>query len=342
MVQMTRSCFSRWSRWPLAGALLVGVVAAALAAGPTAGAQQPAAADPLPTWAFVPTPPGGVVGAHPEPPDDRARHVPGSAQAFTLHEVGDLYAAPDWHPDRHPPLPEVVAHGRRPELFACGYCHLPNGLGRPENASIAGLSEAYIIEQFAEWKAGRRRSSNPPPNPAATMARLAPLANEAEVRSAARYYAGLKLQPWIRVVEAGEVPKTHASGWMMVPDGSGVEPIGARIIESAEDPGRTELRDDASGFVAWVPPGSIARGAALAGGGVARASCASCHGAGLRGQADVPPLAGRSPTYLVRQLYDIRHGRRTGVAVAPMEPVVASLDLDDMIALAAYAASLPP
>ncbi len=315
------------------------MTAVARAAAPSADA-----ADALPTWAFVPATPGVAVGGHPEVTDNAPQHVPGSTQAFTPREVQDLYAAPDWHPDAHPPLPDVVAHGRRPELFACGYCHLPNGLGRPENASIAGLSEAYIAAQFAQWKAGQRRSSNPPPNPAATMARIATHATDAEIGAAARYYAAQRLKPWIRVVETPTVPKTHPSGWMMTPDGSGSEPLGERIIETAEDPERTELRDDASGFIAWVPPGSLARGAALAqaGSGAAAVPCAACHGAGLKGQADVPPLAGRSPTYLVRQLYDIQHGARSGPAAAPMQTVVATLAPGDLIALAAYAASLPP
>ena len=320
--------------------LLVWLVAACTAgASPTV--PLPASDDGPPIWAFVPTPPGGTVGGHSAVTDDRPQHVPGSGRTFMPREVGDLYAAPDWHPDAHPPMPEVVAHGRRPVLFACGYCHLPNGLGRPENASIAGLSEAYIAGQFAAWRAGQRRSSNPPPNPASTMARIAAQATDAELSVAAHYYASLRLKPWIRVVETATVPKTHPSGWMMMPDGSGEEPLGARIIETAEDLQRTELRDDTSGFIAWVPPGSLARGAALASGG-AGVPCAACHGAGLQGQADIPPLAGRSPTYLVRQLYDIQHGVRSGPAAAAMQPVVASLSLDDMIALAAWAASLPP
>jgi cytochrome c553 len=55
-----------------------------------------------------------------------------------------------------------------------------------------------------------------------------------------------------------------------------------------------------------------------------------------------PPIAGRSPTYLVRQLYEIQSGIRAGSAAAPMKIGVTGLSPDDMIAVAAWAASLPP
>ena len=70
--------------------------------------------------------------------------------------------------------------------------------------------------------------------------------------------------------------------------------------------------------------------------------CAICHGADLKGVGDVPPLAGRSPSYIVRQLVDIQNGSRVGDSVAPMKPIVAKLSLTDMVNLAAYAASLTP
>jgi hypothetical protein len=74
----------------------------------------------------------------------------------------------------------------------------------------------------------------------------------------------LKWTPWIRVVEAATVPKTRLSGnvFIPVPEG-GTEPIGDRIIESPEDAVRFELRDPRSGFVAYVPPGSLEKGAVL-------------------------------------------------------------------------------
>jgi cytochrome c553 len=54
----------------------------------------------------------------------------------------------------------------------------------------------------------------------------------------------------------------------------------------------------------------------------------------------VPGLAGRSPSYLVRQLYDMQHGTRSGAWTSLMMPVVTKLTTDDMLAIAAYLASV--
>jgi cytochrome c553 len=49
-----------------------------------------------------------------------------------------------------------------------------------------------------------------------------------------------------------------------------------------------------------------------------------------------------SPSYVVRQLYDIQSGARAGAAVQPMKRVVKNLTIGDMAAIAAYTASLNP
>jgi len=146
------------------------------------------------------------------------------------------------------------------------------------------------------------------------------------------------------VIETVTVPKTHVAHWMLVPDADEKrEPIGDRIIETSTDVARTELRDTRFGFVAYVPPGSIARGAAIASKGTrAAAACESCHGADLRGVGNIPPLAGRSPTYMVRQLILFRLGARANPGAAPMRQETSQLTLKDMIAVAAYAASRRP
>ena len=107
---------------------------------------------------------------------------------------------------------------------------------------------------------------------------------------------------------------------------------------------RTELRDARSAFVAYVPAGSVAQGERLVtlGGGGKTIACGICHGADLRGLGPVPALAGRSPSYLVRQLYDMQQGVRKGQWAALMQEVVARLTLEDMVAIAAYAASRAP
>jgi len=93
-----------------------------------------------------------------------------------------------------------------------------------------------------------------------------------------------------------------------------------------------------------VPVGSVEKGRQIAERGTSGPTtrCETCHGPGLKGLADVPNLAGRSPSYLVRQLYDFQHGMRAGDANELMKPIVASLTMGDTIALAAYAASLKP
>jgi cytochrome c553 len=71
-------------------------------------------------------------------------------------------------------------------------------------------------------------------------------------------------------------------------------------------------------------------------------ACASCHGPDLRGVGLIPPIAGRFPVYLVRQLLAFKSGTRSTPAGAPMRLVAATLDLDDMISAAAYAATQAP
>jgi cytochrome c553 len=298
------------------------------------------AADSLPVWAYPVNPPG----LNPAPDDGALKHVPASAAAYTLTQIRDLYSPPDWHPDDHPSMPDVVARGRKPGQFACAYCHLPNGLGRPENSSLAGLPATYIAQQLADFRSGARKSSEPASLPINFMVAIAKLVSEDDAKIAAEYFASLNPVRWIQVVETERVPKTKVGGWMLIEDGSGgTEPIGQRIIEMPENLERTELRDSASGFVAYVPVGSISKGEALVTSGAGKTTpCAVCHGTGLKGLGPVPALAGRSPSYIVRQLYDIRHGVRDGQWAALMKPVVAGLSEEDMVAIAAYTASLAP
>ena len=117
-----------------------------------------------------------------------------------------------------------------------------------------------------------------------------------------------------------------------------------RIVESPEDFERTELRDPHSGFVAYVPPGSIKKGEVLVktGGNGRTTECAVCHGATLEGLGPVPGIAGRSPSYIVRQLYDMQVGTRKGSWTSLMKPVVDKLTAEDLVAIAAYTSSLKP
>ena len=133
-------------------------------------------------------------------------------------------------------------------------CHYPNGQGKPENASIAGLPAAYIVQQMADYKNGLRKSTEPRMRPPALMLYLAKHATEAEVKAAAEYYAGLKYNQWIRVVETDSVVRTEVilGSMLALIEGGGKEPLGQRIIETAEDLERVELRDSRVGFVALI------------------------------------------------------------------------------------------
>lgn len=295
-----------------------------------------------PDWAY----PLNLGGPPKAPPDGGSlRHVPNSTVALTQTQILNRFAAVDWHPEAHPPMPAPVARGRQPDAFACGYCHYPNGLGRPENASLAGLPASYIVEQVGAFRDGSRRSSQPRMIAPALMTKMAMHATNEEITLAAAYYAGLRYRRWVRVVESETVPRVEVHGvsaYASSSDGA-PEPIGDRIVEIPEDRARTDRRDDASGFVAYAPPGSIARGKSLAQMDIGtRKPCRTCHGDDLRGTAAAPPLAGRSPSYLFRQLFDIQSGARTGARVEPMKQEVADLTAAEMRDLVAFIAAQAP
>lgn len=286
-------------------------------------------------WAYPPTPKGK--GA---PDKEKLLTVPGSKKQYTAAQIGDGFNPPDWFPDEHPPMPAAVATGRAPAYRACALCHLPTGGGHPESANMAGLPARYIIRAMEEYKNGNRVGLR-----AVTMVEIAKAMTDEEVRAAAQYYAGLKPHSRQKVVESATAPKSFVGGGGMryaQPEG-GTEPLGSRIIivpDSAEGAAR---RNPKSNFVAYVPVGSIANGVALAaGGGGKTIACGICHGPALKGLGEVPGLAGRDPTFIFRQLYDMQQGRRKGDAMALMKGVVEKLTIDDMIALSAYTASLDP
>jgi cytochrome c553 len=70
--------------------------------------------------------------------------------------------------------------------------------------------------------------------------------------------------------------------------------------------------------------------------------CGTCHGPDLLGIGPIPGIAGRSPSYLTRQMYDMQQGTRHGAMAALMKPVVEKLTEDDMIAIVAYVSSKKP
>ena len=117
-----------------------------------------------------------------------------------------------------------------------------------------------------------------------------------------------------------------------------------RIVEIPQDADQFKHRDPRSKFIAYVHPGSIGQGEALVktGGAGKTMACATCHGADLKGVGPIPGIAGRSPSYVVRQLYDLQQGTRAGAMSVLMKPTVEKLTGDDMNAIAAYLATQLP
>jgi cytochrome c553 len=262
--------------------------------------------------------------------------VPGSAKEYTAAQIDDLSNPPDWFPDEHPAAPSIVQHAKGAAL-ACGACHLMSGHGHQESADLAGLSAVYIIRTMSDFKDGSRI------DPARMNAIAKPMSDE-DIQQAAAYFAALKPGGWIKVVETDTVPKSYVSvkGRQRLPlPGGGSEPLGNRIIELPQDVARATSRDPHSGFVAYVPVGSVAKGAALVktGGSSKTISCAICHGDSLEGLGGVPRIAGLHPAYVARQLYAFQTGTNHSVSSALMKKVVANLTADDILAIAAYTAS---
>ena len=292
----------------------------------------------MPNWAYPVT-----TKKFPQLDPNEVGHLPGTKVTFMGSGVNDRFNAPDWYPTSHPKMPDVVAHGRKPGVFACGYCHLPNGQGRPENASVAGQPADYIVQQVADMRSGLRKSSTDKMGSINAMLAVAKASNDAEVKIAAEYFSKLKYQKWIRVIEADMVPKTIVGDRNMMNVVPGPkEKIGKRILELPVNLERTEWRDSKSGFIAYVPTGSIARGKKLVESGAGAFPCAACHGPDYKGNGNVPALAGRSPSQITRQLYDFKTGMRNGAGAAMMKPEVANMTDDMRLDIAAYLSSLNP
>lgn len=315
-----------------------------LAATGSATSSADAAIHAAEAWAFPVFPP--PVDPHaPAPDPHKVLHVTGSTVSYTQAQLDHMDDA-DWFPQDHPPAPQIVKTGRKPAR-PCAECHVISGAGVPATATLDSLPKAYILEQVAAFRAGQRGMGGP--ETAHDMVEEARALTPTALQQAVDYFSSTPFVPRVHVVETASVPKTHWKYFVLVPDkGSTREPIGERIIETPVNFKDYSLADNRVGYVAYVPPGSIARGRVLAAkGDGSAASCESCHGPQLKGQTIpgigiVPPLAGRSPTYIARELILFRLGRRTDPASAPMRAEASQLTLPEMINVAAYAASQKP
>jgi len=272
----------------------------------------------------------------------------GSDRTFTITEITSPYNPADWFPGDHPPMPDIVAHGKQATRFrACAICHYPNGLGLMQNAPVAGLPVDYFLRQIADFTSGRRRSADLNKANAFEMAAMSRNLTPEEARAAAEYFASMPFKPWIRVVESATVPAFTATvnGLFLKAEGNETEPIGRRLVEMPENSYESNmLRNPRSGMVAYAPIGSLKTGEMLVttGGQGRTQACGACHGPDLKGTALAPPIAGRQPGYLARQMYDMQQGARDGDMARLMKPAVEKLTEDDLIAISAYVASRQP
>ena len=313
-------------------------------------AQQPAPAPTgpipagLPEWAYTPPPAGGPPPAVSALPADDAAvvSIPGTTKKFTRAELRAQKETMDWYPeDRHGTMPDIVRFGKQ-GVRQCSLCHLPDGSGRPENAPISSYHPTYFLQQMQDFRDGLRKSADPRKANTNTMIGFAKATTREEDVAAAQYFSQQPYPRRIKVVESKTAPKVRLQGGMhmAVPasEGGGMEPIKADdIVEIPDDNLRAEARDTRGSWTAYVPPGTLNRGKQLA----TKYQCSMCHGTNLEGIGPVPALAGRSPSYTVRQLFDMKTGARRGPWSALMKNVVTSMSVQEMAAVAAFAASTP-
>jgi cytochrome c553 len=219
---------------------------------------------------------------------------------------------------------------------------------------LAGLPEAYIKEQLHDYRGGMRKHSGPAEYlPGVAMLKIARAMTEDEIDASAKYFAQQKLRRRVYVLESLRIPRAERAAWIYEEVG-GTEDLDGRLLEVTNELVRHERRDDRLEYMAYVPPGSINRGKRLVTTGKSIDSqsaqeingktvvCSTCHAPKLIGTDKIPPLAGRSPTYLLRQMLAFRNGMRASEAAKQMTPVVEKLTLSEMIDVVAFLGTLYP
>ncbi len=287
-----------------------------------------------PDWAY----PVADKEQPPAPDENEVRQVPGSTVRYTRKEIDNLFKPPIWFPDQAAGMPRVVQSGAPPGVRACAACHLQSGQGHPESGHISGLPKSYFLRQIQDYRDGNRTDK-------VWMTAMAKALTDEDAAAAAEWFEKIKPIKWVRVVETDTIPRSYfnkSRKRLALADGS-TEQLGERIAEFPEDPVRVVERDPNSGFIAYVPKGSVALGEKLVTDGLGKTvACAACHGGDLKGKDDIPRIAGVSTLYTVRQLVAFRNGERNGNHADQMKPVTAELGLKDITAIAAYLASLEP
>jgi cytochrome c553 len=328
MQMMNRACF---------GALLGGAMLALLPANADAQGQtnipSPTAIV-APSWAY----PVADKEQPPGPDENEVRQLPGSSRSYTRKQIDNLFNPPIWYPDQAVGMPKVVQTGAPPGVRACAACHLQSGQGHPESGHISGLPTAYFLRQIQDYRDGNRIDK-------VWMTNMAKALTDEDATAAAEWFSKLKPIKWVHVIETDTIPRSYfnkSRKRLPLADGS-TEQLGERIAEFPQDLVRVLDRDPNSGFIAYVPRGSLALGEALVKEGAGRTvACAGCHGEKLQGTGEIPRIAGISTLYTIRQMFAFKTGERKGAHAGQMMPVVAELQEKDIIAVAAYLASLDP
>jgi cytochrome c553 len=103
-----------------------------------------------------------------------------------------------------------------------------------------------------------------------------------------------------------------------------------------QDLSRDDMFNLAAFFAAQKPrpadfkpdPAKVARGRAKA----EETLCTMCHLGGFKGQNEIPRVAGQHHDYVVKQLQDFKHGRRTNDAgnMASVSKTLSDQDIDDL------------
>ncbi len=313
------------------------------APAPAAAPVAPPPAD-LPEWAYTPAVPGAPPPPAALPADDSAViSLPGTTRTFTRGQLRAVKETMDWYPeDRHGTIPDIVRFGKT-GARQCTLCHTPDGSGRPENAPISAYHPTYFIQQMQDYRAGLRKSADPRKANTNAMIAIAQATTVEEDRAAAQYFAQQPYPRKLKVIESKTAPKVRLQGgmYMAVPaaEGGSMIPIKAtEIVEVPDSNVGAEVRDTRMGYTAYVPPGTLARGKQVA----LRAQCGTCHGANFEGLGPIPALAGRSPSFTMRQLYDMKQGARRGPWAEVMKSALSGMSVQDMMNVSAYAASLAP
>ena len=299
------------------------------------------AADTPPRWAYIEN------NRNYKPPVDDGNlvRVPDSTAGYTWTQLRDPIHRADLAPGR----PCAIAGYRSQWPQArCVRVRVLSSRGRPRwSGKRRPCRPSEKLHHPANGRLQERRPQHRRPWPLATEPDDRSFQADHRCRGASG--GGLFLRPEAAQAHHGgrkrhRAEKLHRGVLWAAAEGSEREPLGERIVEIPDELQRFESRDPRSTFTAYVPVGSLAKGEALVtkGGPGRTVACAPCHGPDLKGLGPLPSIAGRSPSYMFRQLYDFKHGARAGEWSPLMAQVVSNLDQEDMLAIVAYLASLHP